>query len=82
MIIDSLFRDKFVPQIGHEYERERDSISERIQKNHEKYEQENLFTLTEEENALLDDESKATNDPDIMNRDSVPKKTQNLLVSF
>jgi hypothetical protein len=54
-VIDSIFKPKFVPQISKEYTRERDSIFERIQKNHEKYEQENLFTLTEEEIALMDD---------------------------
>jgi len=54
-VIDSIFKEKFVAKISKEYVRERDSIFERIQKNHEKYEQENLFTLTEEEIVLLDD---------------------------
>jgi hypothetical protein len=77
-VIDSIFRVKFVPYIIQEYKEEKDSISERILKNREKYEQGNLFALTEEESTLLDDEGDIAVDHDVINKNPEPKKTQNL----
>jgi len=76
--IDSVLNERFIPQIVQIYSTEKTSILERVAKNQERYEEKFSLDLTPEEHALLDDESNGTDAPDVMNRHSVPKKTQNL----
>lgn len=77
-VIDSVFKDKFVPEIEKKYSTEKNSISERVAKNQEKYEEKFSLDLTVEELVMLDDETNDTGNTGAKHIQSVQKKTQNL----